>query len=98
MQTFHDGSDFAPIAKSAPAAVSELLRGEDFVTAAEVENMQYDMPTEGYEDPLVHPFPTSFAGGQAAGVLGTDADADVTRAGSLRRRSMSTSGRCRARP
>lgn len=53
MQTFHDGSDFAPIAKAAPAAVTELLRGEDFVTAAEVENMQYDMPTEGYEDPLV---------------------------------------------
>lgn len=33
--------------------MTELLRGEDFVTAAEVENMQYDMPTEGYEDPLV---------------------------------------------
>jgi hypothetical protein len=56
-QTFHDGSDFAPIAKAAPAAVTELLRGEDFVTAAEVENMQYDMPTEGYEDPLVRVAP-----------------------------------------
>lgn len=62
LQTFHDGSDFAPMAKSAPAAVTELLRGEEFVTAGEIENGQYDLPTEGYADPLVRP---------ARAVLGT---------------------------
>jgi hypothetical protein len=52
-QTFHDNSDFAPIAKHAPPEVTELLRGEDFVAASELED--YDMPSEGYPDELVRP-------------------------------------------
>lgn len=54
-QTFHDGSDFVPFSRTpAPAAVSELLRGEDFISAAEFEeSYQIQMPREGSPDPEV---------------------------------------------
>ncbi|CDZ97382.1 Thioredoxin-like fold [Phaffia rhodozyma] len=54
--TFHDGSDFAPMSKTpAPAAVSELLRGEDFVSAAEYED-GYVLPREGIDDPIEYSY------------------------------------------
>ncbi|KAL7421495.1 hypothetical protein Q5752_004382 [Cryptotrichosporon argae] len=59
--TFHDNSDFAPLASSDKAVVEEVSRGEDFVQAGEIDLGLEKVPFGAEEDPSDYVRPLSRA-------------------------------------